>query len=84
MTDFNTGDKVTWVAEMVCVPHPEGKTDRNGVVLPVFRDKTMTGTIIHSCYDNRYTVRPDDTTCPKGMDSYYDKMVGAKKLSIIK
>ena len=30
MADFNTGDKVTWTAEMVCVPHPEGKTDRNG------------------------------------------------------
>ncbi len=83
MADFNTGDKVTWTAEMVCVPHPEGKTDRNGEVLPVFRDKQMTGTIINSCYDNRYTVRPDGTTTPKGMDSYYDKMVKGSKLSKI-
>ena len=37
MAEFNTGDKVKWVAEMVCVPHPEGKTDRKGEVLPVFQ-----------------------------------------------
>ena len=83
MTDFNTGDKVTWIAEMVCVPHPEGKTDRKGVILPVFRNKKMTGVIVNSCYDNRYSVRPDDTVTPKGMDSYYDKMVPKKKLTKI-
>ena len=53
---------------MTCVPHPEGKKDRNGKVLPVFRDKEFTGIIINACYDNRYTVRPDNTTTPRGME----------------
>jgi len=83
MAEFNTGDKVTWIAEMQCVPHPEGKTDRKGEVLPVFRDKQMTGTIVNSCYDDRYTVRPAGRHTPKGMDSYYDRMVPGKKLSKI-
>jgi hypothetical protein len=83
MADFKTGDKVAWVAEMVCVPHPEGKTDRNGEVLPVFRDKKMTGTVVNSCYDDRYTIRPDGTTTPKDIPSYYDKMVAGRKLSKI-
>tara|TARA_R110001592_G_scaffold154875_2_gene384178 strand:- start:142 stop:393 length:252 start_codon:yes stop_codon:yes gene_type:complete len=83
MADFKTGDKVTWVAEMVCVPHPEGKTCRKGIVLPVFRDKKMTGTVVNSCYDDRYTVRPDGTTTPKDIPSYYDKMVAGRKLSKI-
>ena len=51
MAEFNRGDKVTWIAEMQCVPHPDGKTDRKGEPLPVFRDKQMTGTIVNSCYD---------------------------------
>ena len=83
MADIKNGDRVKWIKPMVCVPHPEGKTDRNGEVLPVFRDKAMTGTIVNSCWDDRYTVRPDDTTTPRGMDSYYDKMVAGKKLSKI-
>jgi hypothetical protein len=83
MAEFNRGDKVTWIAEMQCVPHPDGKTDRKGEPLPVFRDKQMTGTIVNSCYDDRYTVRPDDRVTPRGMDSYYDKMVAGKKLSKI-
>ena len=36
--------------------------------------------IVNACYDNRYTVRPDGTTTPKGLESYYDKMVPASKL----
>jgi hypothetical protein len=71
--EFKTGDKVKWIEPMSCVPHPEGKTDRNGNILPVFRDKEMTGTIISSCYDNKYTVRPDGMNTPKNMESYYDK-----------
>ena len=38
MVKFETGEKVKWTQEMTCVPHPEGKTDRKGNVLPVFRD----------------------------------------------
>jgi len=81
MTKFENGEKVSWVEEMVCVPHPDGKTDRKGNVLPVFRDKKVTGTIVNSLYDNKYTVRPDDTNTPKGMDSYYDKTVNGNKIS---
>ena len=58
MANFENGEKVSWVEEMVCVPHPDGKTDRKGNVLPVFRDKTTTGTVINSLYDNKYTVMP--------------------------
>ena len=81
--DLNSGDKVKWIQPMTCVPHPEGKTDRKGAVLPVFRDKERTGVIIHACYDNRFTVRPDDTDTPKDMESYYDRMVKAESLTKI-
>ena len=80
MANFKSGEKVKWIEEMVCVPHPEGKTDRKGNVLPVFRDKEVTGTIVNSCWDNKYTVRPDGTNTPRGMESYYDKMVIGSKL----
>ena len=30
MANFSNGDKVSWVEPMTIVPHPEGKTDRNG------------------------------------------------------
>ena len=83
MKDFESGQKVKWVQPMTCVPHPEGKKDRNGKVLPVFRDTEFTGIIINACYDNRYTVRPDNTTTPRGMESYYDKMVSGSKLEKI-
>ena len=83
MVKFENGQKVKWTQEMTCVHHPEGKTDRNGNVLPVFRDKERTGVIINACYDNRYTVRPDGTNTPRGMESYYDKMVPGSKLEKI-
>ena len=44
---FKEGDKVKWIEPMTIVPHPEGKTDRNGEVLPVFRDKEFNGRIIY-------------------------------------
>ena len=46
MAEFKNGDKVKWIVPMSCVPHPEGKTDRKGEVLPVFRDKEFIGEII--------------------------------------
>jgi len=57
MSNFETGQKVTWIKEMAIVPHPEGKTDRKGNVLPVFRDKEMTGTVIGPC-SKGYLIRP--------------------------
>ena len=55
---FKVGDKVSWIKPMACVPHPEGKTDRNGVVLPVFRDKLEKGRVMSYNYHG-YSVRPD-------------------------
>jgi len=71
---FKVGDKVSWIKPMACVPHPEGKTDRNGVVLPVFRDKLEKGRVMSYNYHG-YSVRPDwaeeykDSTCG---ERYYD------------
>ena len=42
MEDIKAGDKVKWIQPMCIVPHPEGKTDRLGAVLSVFRDKERT------------------------------------------
>jgi len=42
---FADGDRVKWIAKMVPVPHPEGKTDRDGNVLPVLRDQERFGVI---------------------------------------
>ena len=39
MVIIKEGDKVKWIKKMAIVPHPEGKTCREGKVLPVFRDK---------------------------------------------
>ena len=84
MAKFSKGDKVTWVQPMTIVPHPEGKTDRNGEVLPVFRDKTFTGTIISGVGINKFQVRPDGLNAtPKGIDSYYDKNILESELTKI-
>lgn len=75
MEIFKEGDKVKWIHKMKAVPHPEGKTDRNGVVLPVFRDTEREGTIIRAIESIRTCqVRPDSTLNkgPAGMGSYYD------------
>ena len=83
LSKFEKGQKVSWVKKMAIVPHPEGKTDRHGNVLPVFRDKIMTGTIMGPC-SKGYTVRPDgDHKLPQGMDRYYDVTVEESKLSLV-
>ena len=33
MVNLEIGDKVSWIEPMMVVPHPEGKTDSDGVVL---------------------------------------------------
>jgi hypothetical protein len=44
--EFKTGDRVeTTIKKMV--PHPEGKTDRLGEVLPVLRDVKVKATVCH-------------------------------------
>jgi hypothetical protein len=59
MADLKVGSQVAWIKKMACVPHPEGKTDRDGNVLPVFRDTKMTGTIIEGGTRGTWWVRPN-------------------------
>ena len=85
MTKFSKGDKVKWIQPMTIVPHPEGKTDRNGEVLPVFRDKECHGRIISS-NANGYSVRPDWAEQYKNAicgERYYDKTVEEDRLSLL-
>jgi len=85
MSNFKKGDKVKWIEPMTIVPHPEGKTDRNGEVLPVFRDKEMIGRIItKTAYG--WQVRPDWAEKYKYAmcgERYYDKNIEESKLSIV-
>ena len=83
MENLANGDKVKWIEPMMCVPHPEGKTDRNGVVLPVFRDTERTGIIVSGSGGRKViVVRPDDyKTLPTGMPTYYDKSIKCDKLT---
>lgn len=60
---------------MFPVPHPEGKTDREGNVLPVLRDKEMTGTIRMTASRDSYFVWVD------GLG--YDMRVKKKDLQVI-
>ena len=85
MAEIKNGDKVQWGHHMMAVPHPEGKTDRKGEILPVFRNTERTGIVISSGGQRRtFQVRPDDRkTVPKGMDSYYDLQVEHTLLTII-
>jgi hypothetical protein len=86
MAKFIKGDKVTWITKMMAVAHPEGKTDRDGVVLPVFRDTKRNGVIVSSNGSGgTFKVRPDNLRCgtPKGMDTYYDLNIKADELTKI-
>ena len=86
MANIKTGDKVKWITPMMAVPHPEGKTDRKGVVLPVFRDTERTG-VVMGTHGTRgsVSIRPDSQVgkTPKGMDTYYDLSVNAKNITKI-
>ena len=65
MENLETGDKVKWIEPMMCVPHPEGKTDI------VIRGNS---------FSNVATVRPDGMNLPKDMPTYYDKQVKSENL----
>tara|TARA_B100001057_G_scaffold447914_1_gene487773 strand:- start:928 stop:1185 length:258 start_codon:yes stop_codon:yes gene_type:complete len=85
MSKFKTGDKVKWIEPMTIVPHPEGKTDRKGEVLPVFRDKEFKGRVIGTNASG-YSVRPEwaeqykDAMCG---ERYYDRTVEEDRLSLV-
>tara|TARA_R110000782_G_scaffold102784_1_gene190099 strand:+ start:234 stop:488 length:255 start_codon:yes stop_codon:yes gene_type:complete len=84
MENLETGDKVKWIEPMMCVPHPEGKTDRNGVILPVFRNTERTGIVMRgNSFSKVATVRPDGMGLPKDMPTYYDKQVKSENLTKI-
>ena len=86
MANLNEGDKVKWITKMMAVPHPEGKTDRHGVVLPVFRDTERTGTMIRvGNSGSKSSVRPDNlkSKAPVGMETYYDLRVDTADLTKI-
>jgi hypothetical protein len=58
-SNFKSGDSVTWIKKMSIVPHPEGNTDRDGNILPVFRNTKISGRIISSSSDKTFWVRPN-------------------------
>jgi|TARA_R110000823_G_scaffold229230_1_gene356301 hypothetical protein len=75
--EFNVGDKVSWIKPMTCVPHPEGRTDRDGKVLPVFRDKLEKGRVIGTNASG-LSIRPDWAEQYKNAicgERYYDATV---------
>jgi len=59
MSKFSKGDRVRWTQKMTPVPHPEGKTDRHGEVLPVLRDRQMTGTVRIAASPTSYFIVPE-------------------------
>ena len=84
---FKIGDKVKWVQEYTTIPHPQGKTDSAGNVLPVFGNKEMAGRIIQTENGKQYQVRPDwaeevaDRICGA---HYYDKYIEEAQLTLDK
>lgn len=86
MTNFKNGDRVKWVKKMACVPHPEGKTDQHGNVLPVFRDTEILGRVIDKATNNKWTVRPESAESCKDKicgERYYDVRVAEVDLTLI-
>lgn len=59
MRTFNIGDEITWIKRNTIVPHPEGKTDRDGNILPVFRDLQIKGKVVGSSGRDAIWARPN-------------------------
>jgi len=86
MAKLIKGDKVKWITKMMAVPHPDGNTDSEGMVLPVFRNTERSGVVISSNgRGGSFNVRPDNLKCgtPKGMDTYYDLNIKTDELTKI-
>ncbi len=84
--ELKVGDKVSWIKPMACVPHPDGKTDRNGEILPVFRDKVEKGRVIGLNHVG-YSIRPDWAEKFKNAicgERYYDATVSNQNESLKK
>jgi hypothetical protein len=76
MDKFQINDKVTWIEELAIVPHPEGKVDLYGNVLPVFRDMQKFGRVIANSSKNFYVIRPEFA------EAYKDKICGERYYDI--
>ena len=76
MDKLESGQKVKWVQPMTCVPHPEGKTDRHGEVLPVFRDKEFTVKNIEEWEKEEKQNLMHVAVCRLFMEDGYYKFVG--------
>jgi hypothetical protein len=76
MKNFKIGDQVSWIKKMAGVPHPEGLTDRDGNVLPVFRDTKILGRVVQagalSGLNKTWFVRP------VAAESHADKICGER------
>ena len=75
MANFKVGDQVSWVKKMAIVPHPEGKTDKQGNILPVFRDALIKGRIVEWGGTGKWFVRPEAAEAHKDKlcgERYYD------------
>jgi hypothetical protein len=75
MAKFEIGSNVSWIKKMAAVPHPEGKTDSYGNILPVFRDSRISGRVISVGVNNTYWVRPATAESQKFKicgERYYD------------
>jgi len=83
---FKKGDKVTWMHRDTVIPHPKGKTDYEGNVLPMIGDKQVKGTVVYPLSRNRYMVRPDwaDNYAGKRCGvHYYDRPIEGVELSLV-
>lgn len=83
MANFAIDSKVSWIKKMAAVPHPEGKTDRYGNILSVFRDSRILGRVISLSNNNIYWVRPATAEIHKDRicgERYYDVRVHADDL----
>ena len=57
------------------VPHPEGKTDRLGEILPVLRDVEVTATVCHGGDDIKSIIKVDGRP--------YEQTVPTESLTLI-
>jgi hypothetical protein len=83
MANFKVGDQVSWIKKMAIVPHPEGKTDKQGNILPVFRDTRISGRIIERGGGNSWFVRPESAEAHKNNicgERYYDVKISEQDI----
>jgi hypothetical protein len=86
MEKIKVGDRVKWLEEKVVVPHPEGKLGWEIDVLPVLRDKELTGVVTGlNGKKNTYQVRIDSiyNRLPPEIPSSYDQKIEPSRLTKI-